>query len=244
MAWDAYGLAVVTVVTAQNTQRVTGVFPVSNDVIREQFESIVSDIEVHAVKIGLLADASVLSVVAELLREAKLTNIVVDPVLRSTTGFSFGDQKLLQSYRDTLFPLADIITPNLDEASAWTGLELKDVESMKKAASHLHQMGPANVVITGGHLLGEATDVFYDGLRSHAFVAPRISNSNARGLGCTFASILAVHLARNQSIPLAIESAKSYIAKAMVHPYKIGKGRGPLDHNSRNRNHDRDRNQT
>ena len=244
MAWDAYGLAVVTVVTAQNTQRVTGVFPVSNDAIRAQFESIVSDIEVHAVKVGLLADASVLNVVAELLREARLTNIVVDPVLRSTTGFSFGDEKLLRAYKDSLFPLADVITPNLDEASAWTGMEFHDVESMKKATVNLHQMGPKNIVITGGHLQGDASDVFYDGARTQVFAGPKIPNANARGLGCTFASVLAVHLARNQSIPVAIESAKSYIAKAMAHPYQIGKGRGPLDHNYRNRDRalDRDRN--
>jgi hydroxymethylpyrimidine/phosphomethylpyrimidine kinase len=230
MAWDVYGVAVITAITAQNTQRVSQVYPVSLEEIQSQFESILSDIEIHAVKIGLLTESTILELLVSLCRKFRLPNVVVDPVLRSTTGFDFANPAVIAGYKEKLFAIADIITPNIEEASAFTGMEVKDLISMKEAAVRLRNYGPKNVVITGGHLQAEAVDVWYDGTRHEIFDAPKIMTSNARGLGCTFSSILAVHLARDLNLSTAIPAAKDYIARAMVHPFKIGKGRGPLNH--------------
>jgi hydroxymethylpyrimidine/phosphomethylpyrimidine kinase len=230
MAWDAYGLPVITVVTAQNTQGVSAIEPVPLKTIQAQVESIVSDIEIHAVKIGLLGSSRILNLVVSLCREYALPNIVVDPVLRSTTGYDFFDSGLVRNYIEKLFPVADVITPNIDEATLFSAIEVKDLPSMKEAAIKLHRSGAKNVVITGGHLPESAIDLLYDGSRHQVFEAKKVTNTNARGLGCTFASIVAVHVARKESIPSAITAAKEFIAKAMVHPFRIGKGRGPLNH--------------
>ncbi|MCI0412162.1 bifunctional hydroxymethylpyrimidine kinase/phosphomethylpyrimidine kinase [bacterium] len=229
-AWGVYGVAVITAITAQNTQRVSRVYPVSTDLIQAQFESILSDIEIHAVKIGLLTESTILELVVSLCKRFQLTNIVVDPVLRSTTGFDFANPAIVTAYKEKLFPASDIITPNLDEASVFAEMEVKDVVSMKEASIRLHRYGAKNVVITGGHLENEAVDVWYDGTRHEIFVAPKVM-AQSRGLGCTFSSILAVHLARNMELSTAIPAAKDYIARAMAHPFKIGRGRGPLNHN-------------
>ncbi len=232
-AWGVYGVAVITTITAQNTQEVTGVYPVNLDIIQSQFEAIISDIEIHAVKIGLLTESTILELVVSLCEKFKLTNIVVDPVLRSTTGFEFTRSPVIAGYKEKLFPIADIITPNIDEASVFAEMEVKDVDSMKGAAVKLHTCGAKNVVITGGHLEADAVDVLYDGAQHEIFTAKRVVNASARGLGCTFSSVLAVHLARNLGISIAIPAAKDYIARAMSHSFKIGKGRGPLNYGVR-----------
>jgi hydroxymethylpyrimidine/phosphomethylpyrimidine kinase len=229
-AWNAYGVAVITSITAQNTQRVSAVYPVALEAIESQFESILSDIEIHAVKIGLLTKSTILELVVSLCQRRKLSNIVVDPVLTSTTGYQFADADVIGSYKERLFPIADVITPNIEEASVFAGIKVKDVVSMKAAVIRLQKYGPKNVVITGGHLEKEAVDVWYDGARHQQFTAPKAAN-NFRGLGCTFSSILAVHLARNLNLSIAIPAAKNYVARAMSHSYKIGKGKGPLNHN-------------
>jgi len=179
----------------------------------------------------LMPNAKTVELVAELCKSFSLPNIVVDPILRSTTGFQFADEETVAAYRDKLFPLAEVITPNLEEAAVFSGMEVQDVVSMKSAAEKLAQLGPRNVVITGGHLQSRASDVLYDGIKSSVFDAPKVVVANHRGLGCTFSSILALHLARKVKIGSAIDPAKKYLARALVHPFKIGKGRGPVNHN-------------
>jgi len=231
-AWRVYGLAVITAITAQNTQKVDAVYPVALEIIGAQLESLVNDIEIHAIKIGLLPDAKTAELIVELLKGFHLTNIVVDPVLRSSTGYQFADEKTIAVYRDKLIPMAEAVTPNLEEASVFTGLEVQDVPSMKEAATKLFEMGARNVVITGGHLPSRAIDVHYDGIKHSLFDAPRVVSKNTRGTGCTFASVLAIHLARKLKIVSAIDPAKKYIARGLLHPFQIGKGeQGPLNHN-------------
>ena len=220
-AFGVHGLAVVTAITAQNTLGVDGVFAVKAEVIQAQFESIVSDIKIHSVKIGLLPDSDTLRLVADLCK--KLTNIVVDPVLSSTTGYRFADEALMEAYTRFLFPIADAITPNLDEATVLSGSG-----SMKEAAAILHKMGPKNVVITNGDL--SATDLLYDGNEYREFSAQKIPTENNRGTGCTFSSIIAVHLAKGLDLSTAVLVAKEYIAQGLLHSYKIGKGKGLLNH--------------
>lgn len=231
-AWRVYGLAVITAITAQNTQKVESVYPVPLEVIGAQLEALVNDIEIHAVKIGMFPDSKAADLVVELIHAFQLTNIVVDPVLSSSTGYQFADEKTIAVYKEKLIPLADVVTPNLQEASILTGLEVKDISGMKQAAEKLFQMGAKNVVITGGHLPLRAMDLHYDGSKHTIYDAPKVASTNTRGSGCTFASILAVHLSRKLKLSAAIDAAKKYIARALVHPFKIGKGEhGPLNHN-------------
>lgn len=231
MAWRMYGMAVVTCITAQNTQRVDSVYPVPLEVIGSQLEAIAGDIEIHAVKIGLMPNMKTLELVIELLRAFHLTNIVVDPVLRSSTGYQFADDKMILAYKEKLFPLAEVITPNMEEASVFAEMKVHDVVSMKEASEKLQKLGPQNVIVTGGHLEARAVDVLFDGIKHNAYDAPKLGSSNTRGSGCTFSSIIALHLAKKVKPNAAIDPAKKYIARAMVHPFKIGHGHGPLNHN-------------
>ena len=230
MALNAYSLPVITTVTAQNTQQVASIHPVPMETIRAQFDAVVADIQIDAVKIGLLTESTNFVLLASLLVQARLTNIVVDPVLRSTTGFTFGNETVLRAYREVLFPVADVITPNIDEASALSGIAVTGISSMKDAAQRLHAFGSRNVVITGGHLPGNATDVLFDGTAYELFESPKIEPVQVRGLGCTFSAALAVHLANGKSLPEAIRASKEFIANAMQHPLNIGHGRGALNH--------------
>ncbi|HEY4492963.1 MAG TPA: bifunctional hydroxymethylpyrimidine kinase/phosphomethylpyrimidine kinase [Acidobacteriota bacterium] len=231
MAWRCYGMGVITAIASQNTQQVESVYPIPPEVIGAQIEAIVADIEVHAVKIGLLPNAITLELIVELCRSFHLNNIVVDPVLRSSTGYQFADEKLIQAYKEKLFPIADVVTPNMHEAGIFAQMEVKEIGAMKSAAEKIHAMGCKNVIVTGGHLQGRAMDVLYDGLKQTVFDAPKLSSPNTRGLGCTFASIVALHLAKKMKPASAVDPAKKYIARAMAHPFKIGKGPGPLNHN-------------
>jgi hydroxymethylpyrimidine/phosphomethylpyrimidine kinase len=231
MAWRMFGMGVVTAVASQNTQKVESVYPVPLEVIGSQIEAIADDIEVHAVRIGMMADAKTIELVAELCRTFRFTNIVVDPVLRSSTGYQFADEKMIVAYKEKLFPLAEVVTPNLQEASVLAGMDVHDIGTMKQAAEKIYAHCPRNVVITGGHLEARAMDVLYDGLKHTVFDAPKVLSTNTRGTGCTFSTILALHLARKMKVHSAIDPAKKYIARAMMHPFKIGKGNGPLNHN-------------
>jgi hydroxymethylpyrimidine/phosphomethylpyrimidine kinase len=199
--------------------------------VAQQLESITSDMEVHAVKTGMLGNGRTVEIVASLLQTYNLTNIVVDPVMVSSTGTPLIDEEGIEVMKEKLLPAADVVTPNLHEASVLSGIEVKDVPSMKEAAEKIFETyGSKNVVITGGHLEGRAMDVLFDGKRSHVHDANMIVTKNIRGTGCTFASALAVHLARGLSLTEGINKTKLYLVKAMAHPFELGKEAGPLNH--------------
>lgn len=231
MAWRMYGMAIATAIIPENTRQVDGVYPVPMEVIGMQLECIVNDIEIHGVKIGILPNAKTMELVIELTRTFNLSNLVVDPVLRSTTGYQYADEKMITLYKEKLFPLAECITPNMEEASILAGIPVADIGQMKHAAEILYKMGPRNVVITGGHLETRPMDVLYDGSRHTIYDGARISSSNTRGLGDTFSMIIALHLAKKVKVSAAVDPARKFIARAMVHPFKIGSGNGPLNHN-------------
>ena len=232
MAWRMYGMAIATAIVSQNTQRVENIFPVPMEVIGTQLEAIAADIEIHAVKIGFLPDAKTMELVAELIRAFHLQNILVKVTWWSPTGYQFADEKMMVASREKLFPVAECVVANMEEAGVLTGMAVKDIGQMKQAAEAIFKMGPKNVVVTGGHMEGRAMDVHYDGIRHTIVDAPKIASVNTRGLGDTFSTILALHMAKKMKIPAAIDVAKKYIARAMVHPFKIGSGQhGPLNHN-------------
>lgn len=229
-AYRQHGAAVVTSITAQNTLGIQAIYDLPMEFVAQQIESVVSDLEVHAVKIGMLGTARTVSLMASLIESLRLINVVVDPVLRSTTGTPLMEKSGIGTMREHLLPKVDVLTPNIEEAAILTGLSVNDLASMKEAARAIHRMGARNVVVTGGHLGGRAIDVLYDGSRAAVFDSTKILTNNTHGIGCTFSTAIACQLARGVNIAEAVDGAKRYIARAVSHSSRIGKGSGPLNH--------------
>ena len=229
-AYRHHGAAVVTSITAQNTLGIQAIFDLPMEFVAQQIEAVISDLDVHAVKIGMLGTARTVSLMASLIESLRLTNVVIDPVLRSTTGTALLEKKGIAVMREQLLPRADVVTPNMEEASLLTGMSVVDLPSMKDAARALHQLGARGVVVTGGHLGNRAIDVLYDGRRTAVFDSTKIVSNNTHGVGCTFSTALACQLARGVDLAEAVEGAKRYVARALSHSSRIGKGAGPLNH--------------
>lgn len=229
-AFGLYGVGVVTSVTAQNTQGVQAIYDLPMEFVAQQIESLVEDIDVHAVKIGMLGTARAVNIVATLIQTLKLPNVVVDPVLKSSSGTALLEKKAISVLKEKLFPLARVVTPNLAEASNLAGSRVSDIASMKKAAQALQRMGPETAVVTGGAIGGRAVDVLYDGKSFSIYDANRLETTNTHGAGCTFSAAIACRLAQGSSIEDAVDGAKRFVLRSMDHPYRIGKGDGPLLH--------------
>ena len=229
-AFGLYGVGVITSVTAQNTQGIQAIYDLPMEFIAQQIESLTEDIEIHAVKIGMLGTARAANLVAELIKTLKLPQVVVDPVLKSTSGTALLEKKAIAVLKEKIFPLATVITPNMSEAGVLTGNRVTDIPTMKKAAADLHRMGPAHVVVTGGTLGSRAVDVLFDGQTCTLYDLNKIETNNTHGAGCTFSAAIACGLARNLAVTDAVDGAKRFTLKAMSHPYRIGKGEGPLQH--------------
>jgi len=229
-AFHHHGAAVVTSITAQNTVGIQAIYDLPMEFIAQQIESVVSDIEIDAVKIGMLGTARTVSIVASLIESLNLRNVVIDPVLRSTSGTALLEPKAIAVLRASLLPRADVVTPNMEEASLLAGMSVTDLPSMKEAARAIHGLGARNVVVTGGHLGNRAIDVLFDGARAAIFDSSKVASNNTHGIGCTFSTAVACHLARGIGVAEAVDSAKRYVGRAVGHASKIGKGRGPLNH--------------
>lgn len=228
-ACGAYGIATVSALTIQNTIRVAQVVPVDSKVLEEQINCLWEDIQPKAVKVGMLATRLNVEVVARFLKDHRLLNVVVDPVFCSSSGASLLEPEALPSFIGELLPLADCLTPNLDEAQRLTGLAVNSVDEMKKAAERIHQMGCRSVVVTGGHLK-KATDVFFDGKHFRVLSHPLIETRNTHGTGCTFSSAIACYTALGLPFEEAIVKAKEFVTEALHQSYSVGRGHGPLNH--------------
>ena len=226
----AYGMSAITALTAQNTVGVKGVYPVPVEFIRLQMEAVLSDIGADAAKTGMLATPEIVEAVAEELKRFKVDLLVVDPVMVAKSGDALLAEEARATLKKILLPLATLVTPNLPEASVLTGFPVHDLESMKEAARAIRDMGPRYVLIKGGHLEKEALDVLFDGEKFQAYEAPRLSNRNTQGTGCTFASAIAAGLAKGLSVPDAVKRAKEYITEAIRSGPEIGSGHGPANH--------------
>lgn len=224
-----YGVGVATTVLAQNTQGVAGQHPVPYEMVAAQLDALFNDLEVHAVKTGALGAAKNIELVAALLQAFKVPWLVVDPVLKSASGFDLMEEKGIDAYKTKLFPMAYAVTPNLYEASILTGLEVTDLSTMRTAAEKIHAMGPQYVVVTGGKLPNRAMDLLFDGSKFNVFDSAKVPGANLHGIGDCFSAGLAGLLARGLKIDEAIDKTRKYLAKAAVHPFKIGKGAGPLN---------------
>ncbi|WP_298816757.1 bifunctional hydroxymethylpyrimidine kinase/phosphomethylpyrimidine kinase [Chloroflexus sp.] len=229
-ALGGYGMSVLTAITAQNTVGVQAVFELPATLVAQQIDSVVTDIGVDAVKTGMLANAEIIAVVAEKARLYRWPHLVVDPVMVAKSGDPLLRSDARAALISLLFPLATVVTPNLPEARALTGLEITTIGEMEQAARAIHAMGPRWIVVKGGHLEGDSVDVLFDGERFSYFSSPRIETRHTHGTGCTFASAIAVGLARGLSVPEAVQQAKEYITTALRHAPGLGQGHGPVHH--------------
>lgn len=233
-AHGCYGVSAITAMTVQSTAAVRRVIPIDVQVLGDTLDELHQDVKVSAVHIGMLGSGKVASRVADFLRGASLRNVVLDPVLKSSSGEALLDEPGVELMVQRLLPLADVITPNVDEAAALTRLEVHTPAQMKLAAGRLHEMGAKAVVVTGGHL-DRAIDVLsLKGGREQIYEADRVDSPNTHGTGCAFSSAIACQLALGKSLPTAVRLAKAYVLAAIKNSYSIGRGPGPVNHMYRN----------
>ncbi|MEE9221204.1 MAG: bifunctional hydroxymethylpyrimidine kinase/phosphomethylpyrimidine kinase [candidate division NC10 bacterium] len=230
-AFQVYGLSVLTAITAQNTLGVQGVETLPPDFVTLQIRSVLSDIGADAGKTGMLATNEIVAAVAEGVREFQLPNLVVDPVMVSATGHRLLDEDAVEAVKTLLFPLATVVTPNLDEATILWGEKVKDLNGMKEAAKAIKALGPRYVLVKGGHLSGpKILDVLYDGKRFEVWDTPKIPTEHTHGSGCTISAAIAAGLAKGHKVKEAVDTAQRYIHAAIRTAVKIGKGKGPVNH--------------
>ncbi|MBU7022183.1 MAG: bifunctional hydroxymethylpyrimidine kinase/phosphomethylpyrimidine kinase [Theionarchaea archaeon] len=228
-AFKVFGTSVITSVTAQNTVGVSGIHDMPADFVGEQIDAVLTDITVDACKTGMLSNADIVKVVAEKLEKYNMEKYVLDPVMVAKSGDALLREDAVSSLIRFLVPRSYVITPNLDEASLIAGMTLRTVEDMKDAALKIKEMGAQAVVVKGGHLKGDAVDVFY-GEDIELLTSERIDTLNTHGTGCTFSSAIAAGLARGDDALEAVKGAKQYITEAIRYSFPVGKGHGPTNH--------------
>ncbi|WP_421862047.1 bifunctional hydroxymethylpyrimidine kinase/phosphomethylpyrimidine kinase [Motiliproteus sp.] len=236
-ATGGYACSVITALTAQNTLGVTGVMPVPEDFINQQFDAVFSDLGILAVKIGMLGDAATIKSVAAALVRYQPKFVVLDPVMVATSGDLLLAEEAVETLINVLLPLADVVTPNLHEAQALLGLRGEPLpqtsEQMQQYCRSLMALGCRSVLLKGGHQEGERAEDFWistDGIQSYS--SERVDTDNTHGTGCTLSASIASYLAQGLPMPQAIEQAKAYIHGAICHAdeLNIGAGSGPVHH--------------
>lgn len=230
-AHHVYGLTAITAVTVQNTQGVYRVQEISPEVVRDQILCLFEDLAIDAVKIGMVFNLGIIRAVARSLEKLKPRVLVLDPVMVSKSGFELLQPDAQKALQQELMPLADIVTPNLPEASKILGREISSLLEMEAAAQDLLALGPRRVVLKGGHLQGvQAVDIYFDGERLEYLQSQYLQTKNTHGTGCTFASAIAANLAHGISWPEAVHKAKAYVYQAISNALPLGHGHGPTNH--------------
>ena len=239
-AIGAYGCSVITALTAQNTQGVQGIFDVDPAFIRQPLDSVFSDLDVDAAKVGMLSQPEVIETVARAADDYALKYLVVDPVMVATSGDILLQQAAIENLRNILIPKATLITPNLPEAVVLLNCERpQSLQDMIDMVEPLLKLGSKAVLLKGGHLTlsdGKAIDLFHDGETLHKLESPWVETRNTHGTGCTLSSAVTAWLAKGHTLSEAVPAAKEYIAGAIAHAdqLNIGKGHGPVHHFYRN----------
>jgi len=244
-AHGCYGIACITAMTVQSTAGVKKIDPSDPGLVTETLEELTGDVDIAAVRVGMLGSGKVAEAVADFLEGSKngrpghrsgksrLPNIVLDPILKSSSGADLLDSAGTRIMIERLMPLADVVTPNVDEASVVTALKVQELDEMKAAAAKLHEMGAAAVVITGGHL-DKAIDLLSfttkGGVEQEIFKAERQRSNSTHGTGCAFATAMACHLALDRGLAEAALLAKTYVTAAISYGHPLGKGVGPVHH--------------
>jgi hydroxymethylpyrimidine/phosphomethylpyrimidine kinase len=240
-----YGVACITAMTVQSTSGVRRVEAVDPALVTDTLEELAADLEIAAVHIGMLGSGKVVKAVSDFLSakpasnsanrsgKALLPNVVLDPILKSSSGTNLLDAAGTKLMIDRLIPLADVITPNVDEAAAITGMKVEELDEMKAACSKLHELGSSAVVITGGHL-EKAMDLLSfttsKGVEQEVFKSERQRSNSTHGTGCAFATSIACHLALGRGLPEAVLLAKAYVTATITNAHPVGHGIGPVHH--------------
>ena len=233
-AHGCFGIACITALTVQSTASVRKVEPVASRLVTETLRELSSDFKISAVRIGMLGSAELVEVVGIFLKSNKLKHVVLDPIIRSSSGAPLLDSKGIQSLVKTLLPLAEVITPNIDEAGAMAGMKVTNQAEMKAAANKLHELGAKNVVITGGHM-EKAVDLLSisngkGSASQEEFGSERLKSTSTHGTGCAFATSLAANLALGKQLYDAVVLSKTYVRTAIARAHALGKGHGPVNH--------------
>lgn len=229
-AHKMYGMTAITALTAQNTTGVFAVSEVTPTFLAQQLDSIMTDIYPDSVKIGMVSSAAIIETIAEKLMTYQAKNIVVDPVMISTSGSRLLNEDAMAALISTLMPLATIITPNIPEAECLAEMTISTKEDMEMAAINISQFYRGAILIKGGHLERTADDLLYNNEEFSWFTGGKIENANTHGTGCTLSSSIACHLAAGNNIEISIQKAKRYITGALMDDLNLGAGSGPLNH--------------
>lgn len=231
LANGVYAMSVITALTAQNTTGVTGIHDVPAEFVAQQIDMVFSDIRPDAVKIGMISNAETAEAIAERLKYWKAENIVVDPVAVATSGSDLSNSSAYEAVKNLLFPIAELVTPNIPEAELISGIKIDGLAGMQESAKIIAEMYGCNVLCKGGHLKDSADDLLY---RSNGkynwFEGKKIDNPNTHGTGCTLSSAVASGLAKGMLLPEAVKQAKDYVYCAIQNGPDLGHGRGPLNH--------------
>jgi hydroxymethylpyrimidine/phosphomethylpyrimidine kinase len=230
-AHGVFGMTAITAVTVQNTQKVYDIQEMSPDIVKGQILCLFDDITIHAVKIGMVSDVALIEVIAEALEQVDRPPVVLDPVMISKSGYALLKDEAQQALVARLFPLAEVVTPNIFEAERLVGHGIGSADDMRTAAREILALGARKVVVKGGHLGdARATDVVYDGRTFRELSSPRFDTPNTHGTGCTFSSAIAANLALGHPFFDAVARAKTYISGAIRNALPIGRGHGPTHH--------------
>lgn len=225
-----YAMSAITALTAQNTTGVYDIMEATPEFVKNQLDCIFTDIYPDAVKIGMVSNSQIIKVIVEKLREYNVKNIVVDPVMVSTSNHKLISDEAQDTLINLLLPMATVITPNIPESEELCGFEIKDENDMLRAGKYIAEKTKGAVLVKGGHLVNDAIDLLWINGEVHWYRAERINNPNTHGTGCTLSAAIACNLADGKSLDESIKSAKSYLTGALGARLDLGKGSGPLDH--------------
>ncbi|BAH07640.1 bifunctional hydroxymethylpyrimidine kinase/phosphomethylpyrimidine kinase [Clostridium kluyveri] len=228
-ALGVYGMSVITAVTAQNTIGVQSVMDVNPEIVEAQIRAVFDDIEVDAVKIGMVSNSRTISIIQKLLVEYKAENIVLDPVMVSKSGYFLLKKEATEAIKD-IVKIADVVTPNIPEAEVLTGLKIESREDMERAAFKIKELGAKSVLVKGGHRCNDANDILFYDDNILNLNGNRINTKNTHGTGCTLSSAIASYLAKGYSIDKSVLISKEYITKAIENSFDLGRGVGPVGH--------------
>jgi len=231
-AFGAYSSTAITAITAQNTLGVQQVETLSPDLVRAQYDSVMSDIGADVIKIGMLGNAAIINTVADAIEETgEDAFLVLDPVMVATSGDTLLDPEAIDLLKSRLIPMADLITPNVPEAALLTGIEINDVDGLQKAGEALIEMGAFAALMKGGHLKGSSViDLLVTETGTNILSSPRLQSKHTHGTGCTLASAVAAAISLGAPLDEAVMSAREFVFEAIRTAPKLGQGNGPLNH--------------
>ena len=230
MANGVYAMSAITALTAQNTTGVTSILNADSKFLGEELDAVFTDIYPDAVKIGMVSESDLIRIIASKLRQYNAKNIVVDPVMVATSGAKLISDDAIDTLKQELFSLADVLTPNIPEAEVLTGRTISNAEEMIDAAKMISETYNCAVLCKGGHTINDANDLLYVNNTYRWFYGKRIQNPNTHGTGCTLSSAIASNLAKGFDLEPSVCRAKDYISGALSAMLDLGKGSGPMDH--------------